>query len=115
MNALMDNREQMRNPTAFIQSTFNTVGAQLALLLKIHAYNVTYVHLSLIHIDEASALRNIPSRRIETEFDTFLSHSFGFGGTNSSLIIRTSILHGRTASSISRISPARLLALGRAL
>lgn len=34
MNALMDNREQMLNPTAFIQSTFNTVGAQLALLLK---------------------------------------------------------------------------------
>ena len=38
--------------------------------------------------DEASALLNIPSRRIETEFDTFLSNSFGFGGTNSSLIIR---------------------------
>lgn len=47
MNALMDNREQMLNPTAFIQSTFNTVGAQLALLLKIHAYNVTYVHRGL--------------------------------------------------------------------
>ena len=38
--------------------------------------------------DEASALLNIPSRRVETEFDTFLSNSFGFGGTNSSLIIR---------------------------
>lgn len=47
MNALMDNREQMLNPTAFIQSTFNTVGAQIALLLKIHAYNVTYVHRGL--------------------------------------------------------------------
>ena len=47
MNALMDNREQMLNPTAFIQSTFNTLGAQLALLLKIHAYNVTYVHRGL--------------------------------------------------------------------
>ncbi len=38
--------------------------------------------------DEASVLLNIPTRRIETEFDTFLSNSFGFGGTNSSLIIR---------------------------
>jgi len=38
--------------------------------------------------DEASALLNIPTRTIETEFDTFLSNSFGFGGTNSSLIIR---------------------------
>lgn len=47
MNTLMDNREQMLNPTAFIQSTFNTIGAQIALLLKIHAYNVTYVHRGL--------------------------------------------------------------------
>lgn len=38
--------------------------------------------------DEASALLNIPARTIETGFDTFLSNSFGFGGTNSSLIIR---------------------------
>ncbi len=37
--------------------------------------------------DEASALLNIPSRRVETEFDTFLSNSFGFGGTNSSVLI----------------------------
>lgn len=47
MNALIDNQEQMLNPTAFIQSTFNTIGAQIALLLKIHAYNVTYVHRGL--------------------------------------------------------------------
>jgi len=36
--------EQMLSPTAFIQSTHNTVGAQIALLLKCHHYNNTIVH-----------------------------------------------------------------------
>ena len=37
--------------------------------------------------DEATSLLNIPTERVEMEFDRFLSNSFGFGGTNSSLII----------------------------
>ena len=44
MNNLLDNEERLLNPTAFIQSTFNTIGAQIALIRQIHAYNVTYVH-----------------------------------------------------------------------
>lgn len=32
------------NPTPFIQSTFNTVGAQIAMLTRNHCYNMTYVH-----------------------------------------------------------------------
>lgn len=35
------------NPTTFIQSTFNTVGAQIALLLGAKPYNMTYVHRGL--------------------------------------------------------------------
>ena len=34
----------MLNPTPFIQSTFNTVGAQIALLRGLHCYNTTYAH-----------------------------------------------------------------------
>ena len=41
--ALIEN-EQLLNPTPFIQSTFNTVGAQAALILGNHGYNNTYVH-----------------------------------------------------------------------
>lgn len=43
LKRLVENGEEMLTPTAFIQSTHNTVGAQVALLLKCHAYNNTYV------------------------------------------------------------------------
>ncbi len=41
------------------------------------------------HADEYSAPLNISNKRVDMSFDTFLSNSFGFGGTNSSLIIKT--------------------------
>lgn len=44
INAIVDHNESLLNPTAFIQSTFNTVGAQIALILKNHNFNFTYVH-----------------------------------------------------------------------
>lgn len=44
LDALIANEETMLNPTPFIQSTFNTVGAQIALLRGLHCYNTTYAH-----------------------------------------------------------------------
>lgn len=44
LGSLIENNEQMLTPTSFIQSTHNTISAQIALLLKCLNYNYTYVH-----------------------------------------------------------------------
>lgn len=44
---IINNKEQFLTPTSFIQSTHNTVGAQIALLLTCNNYNFTYVHRDL--------------------------------------------------------------------
>jgi 3-oxoacyl-[acyl-carrier-protein] synthase II len=42
--SVIDNEEQFLTPTSFMQSTHNTVSAQIALQLKCVNYNFTYVH-----------------------------------------------------------------------
>jgi len=44
LTCMIKNNEEFLTPTSFIQSTHNTVGAQIALMLKCHNYNFTYVH-----------------------------------------------------------------------
>jgi 3-oxoacyl-(acyl-carrier-protein) synthase len=41
---IVEQNEEMLQPTPFIQSTHNSVGAQIALILKCHEYNNTFVH-----------------------------------------------------------------------
>ncbi|MEO8535421.1 MAG: beta-ketoacyl synthase N-terminal-like domain-containing protein [Flavobacterium sp.] len=41
---ILDNNEEFLTPTAFIQSTHNTVGAQIALTMQCKGYNFTYVN-----------------------------------------------------------------------
>jgi 3-oxoacyl-[acyl-carrier-protein] synthase II len=44
LTRLVEMQEEMLPPTAFIQSTHNTVAAQIALMLQCHGYNNTFVH-----------------------------------------------------------------------
>lgn len=44
LKAILDNNEQFLTPTSFIQSTHNTVGAQIALGIQCKGYNFTYVN-----------------------------------------------------------------------
>lgn len=47
VEAIIDNQEQYLTPTAFIQSTHNTVSGQVAIELQCKGYNITYVHSSV--------------------------------------------------------------------
>jgi 3-oxoacyl-[acyl-carrier-protein] synthase II len=68
LSSMIANKEEFLTPTSFIQSTHNTFSAQIALLLKCHNYNFTYVHrgisfesalldsLMKIHAEQASTI-----------------------------------------------------------
>jgi len=47
LKAIIDNNEEFLTPTSFIQSTHNTVAAQIALGLQCKAYNFTYVNAAV--------------------------------------------------------------------
>jgi len=47
LSKLVQYREDMLSPTAFIHSTHNTIAAQIALLFQCRGYNSTYVHRAL--------------------------------------------------------------------
>ncbi len=68
LTKMVENKEELLTPTAFIQSTHNTVAAQVALMIKCHNYNNTFVHrgfsfenalldaVGLMHDNEASTV-----------------------------------------------------------
>jgi 3-oxoacyl-[acyl-carrier-protein] synthase II len=68
LSRMIEQQEDMLPPTAFIQSTHNTVGGQIALLLQCHGYNNTFVHRghsfesalldAILLLQEDTAVRN---------------------------------------------------------
>ena len=69
LKAIIDNKEEFLTPTSFIQSTHNTVGAQIALGLQCKAYNLTYVNGS---VSFESALLDAKMKMEEQEASTIL-------------------------------------------
>ena len=74
LTRIIELHEELLPPTAFIQSTHNTVAAQIALMLKCHQYNNTFVHKG---ISFESALLDAIMLLKENEADNIL-----VGGTD---------------------------------
>jgi len=68
LTAIIDNDEKFLTPTSFIQSTHNTVGAHIAVMLKCNKYNLTYVHDSISFeealLDSLMRIKEDPSENI---------------------------------------------------
>ncbi|CAL1520056.1 beta-ketoacyl synthase N-terminal-like domain-containing protein [Chitinophaga sp. MM2321] len=85
---MVNQQEEMLTPTAFIQSTHNTVGGQVALLLGCHGYNNTFVHrgfsfenalLDAIMILKEGSAKNILAGGLDeiTNYSYQILHRFG--------------------------------------
>jgi 3-oxoacyl-[acyl-carrier-protein] synthase II len=84
LTRMIELKEELLPPTAFIQSTHNTVAAQIALMLKCHNYNNTFVHKG---ISFESALIDATMLLKENETDNIL-----VGGTEELTDISYTIL-----------------------
>jgi 3-oxoacyl-(acyl-carrier-protein) synthase len=88
LQKMVQNKEEMLTPTAFIQSTHNTIGAQIALLLKCNGYNNTFVHrgfsfesalLDAMMLLEEKTVNNVLVGGVDevTEFSFDITSRFG--------------------------------------
>ncbi len=68
LNKMIENKEHALNPTPFIQSTHNTIGSQIALLLQCQGYNQTYTQGAFSFenslLDALLELRDEPAQSI---------------------------------------------------
>ncbi|MBW8684075.1 beta-ketoacyl synthase N-terminal-like domain-containing protein [Chitinophaga rhizophila] len=81
LSKMINQQEEMLTPTAFIQSTHNTVAGQIALMLGCHGYNNTFVHKGFSFesalLDAVMILREGQSSTILAgAMDELTNHSF---------------------------------------
>ena len=85
-----------RGQRAWISSTKSMTGhecwmagaSEIVYCLLMMQNNFVAPNINFENPDEYSANLHIAAQRVDTNVDTVLSNSFGFGGTNSSLVIR---------------------------
>jgi 3-oxoacyl-[acyl-carrier-protein] synthase II len=68
LTSILENDEKFLTPTSFIQSTHNTVGAHIAVMLNCNNYNFTYVHSNISFesalLDSLMQLEENPDKNI---------------------------------------------------
>ncbi|MDR0695002.1 MAG: beta-ketoacyl synthase chain length factor [Prevotellaceae bacterium] len=81
LDNMIGNDEYLLNPTPFSQSTFNTIGAQVAIALKNTSYNITYVHRGISFenalLDAMMKIRDGEAAQVLVEsYDEYTGASF---------------------------------------
>lgn len=110
LTRIVEQQEELLPPTAFIQSTHNTVAAQVALMLQCHAYNSTFVHKG---ISFESALFDAIMLLNERETDNIL-----VGGTDEmvdesfAVLTRLGLYRRKPVSNLSLFSSAEKGTIG---
>ncbi len=110
LKTIVEQDEQMLSPTSFIQSTHNTVAAQIALTLKCNNYNNTFVHrgFSFEHalIDAMMLLKEDKAKNVLTgsadEMTDFTFSTFKrFGLFKQEAVDNTKLFQSESKGSIS--------------
>ena len=91
---IITSEEKMLNPTPFIQSTFNTVGAQIALIRKMQCYNNTYVQRN--NSFDSGLLEAILRIRCEASNAVLVGVFDEATPTVENILTRLGILNGKT-------------------
>lgn len=101
LSKMVENNEELLTPTSFIQSTHNTVGAQVALMLKCHNYNNTFVHRGFSF--ESALLDAVSLLKEGTIEDVLVGGVDEITDTSHALLSRFGIYKTGNASSIQLI------------
>lgn len=109
LSKMVNQQEEMLTPTAFIQSTHNTVAGQIALMLGCHGYNNTFVHKGFSFesalLDALMILKEGRSKSILTgAMDELTNHSFNilsrFDLYKKEPVTSASLLHSQTHGTV---------------